>query len=898
MFDELGNIKQGTFKDNIKASAAQPITLHYINLEDAGSSRIKLFKICELHGGLVDRVLSPNDSRAKKVMQQSTTARVVSWEQKEELYVFNGRYGEPIGISSSPHATLFEMSNFAPVYDLRAANGSQTNKEVVSEKSWKFKNDENIDIQRFLQGMGETELEDPETMPDKPEDAAKFLAHSNLPQLPQGRPRIPKVMPSSSSNDDSDSDTEDDSQSFNSVSSNRRNVVPPQLDASLIFGASVSAAQTIHVNRAAGADDLRTPTLRNPFPVPLTAHVSAPAVAANGHDLLVVPSQASESSQAPLLDQVTAGPPQTGDLPVYDRSYVNVDRIGLGGNAANQAAWEHKNPLPRKKTTTKSGITRRPAITSSDCQSPVLVANTGADDRNRGPSLQSSAASTSSLSLASPSAPFNNNIPTGSENWANNVVRPTTSGPKLVDDTIASTNVISHGKEADHFAGLIAASRNKTAGTSNAGPRGAKPQSSTDRDNFIIERLQVVPDISRDRKYTMNQKAGKPRNKKPQRKPTASKVVLPMPDPVPAVQNPATKNGTAAKKSSSSQATMKPLTLIDLRERYASSPSPDRSPSRSRSTSPHHREASVQESEKGITAVEQLLRAIPAISSLEGAQLVVSFGMILSSQQGSKEALPKGAVLKEILQIKLRAGVGSCETTFLTRLSTSTNDAMFMLSDIFVPGSPVSAKCQYELVIKNPDGSLSTIIMDHADRSDLQMVADSDVRGTIYVHYPIRIWDAKVTIERAVLDSPAQAVIDFVSSMQTVDEPPSFLAMIPTAAFGIEKVYAKRMFSKTVQDGLELFVTEAQELALESRDDATYNVKVAAFSKERMENEQRLWWECGLRSDVVDPERARELQCVIDRMVTKMDGVGYGTKGPWTKAEVTDGQGVVEQWFW
>jgi hypothetical protein len=270
--------------------------------------------------------------------------------------------------------------------------------------------------------------------------------------------------------------------------------------------------------------------------------------------------------------------------------------------------------------------------------------------------------------------------------------------------------------------------------------------------------------------------------------------------------------------------------------------------------------------------------------------------MILLQQQQVKQPLQKGAITKETLQAKLQSSESSVDANFFPRLTTSTSDALFLLD--LVPGSPVSATTQYEIVVKNAEGSLRVIKIDNTDKNSFYVGYPSEPRGVSYIHYPIRIWDAKASVEMAKVDNSLDSIAkEFISSMQTTGEAPSFMAMIPSGSFGIEKVYAKRIFSKVLPNGVELIVTEVQDLALESVNDPRYNFKAIVLPGEEMADTQRLWWECELRADAVDDEMAVMLQNLTDRIVSEMDGVGYVNKGPWEKTSV-EAQGVTEQWFW
>jgi hypothetical protein len=216
-----------------------------------------------------------------------------------------------------------------------------------------------------------------------------------------------------------------------------------------------------------------------------------------------------------------------------------------------------------------------------------------------------------------------------------------------------------------------------------------------------------------------------------------------------------------------------------------------------------------------------------------------------------------------------------------------------------VKGSSISATMQYEIVVKNVEGSLRTIKIDNSNKNSFHVDHPSEPRCVSYIHYPIRIWDAKAIVEKAKIDNSMNGIAtEFISSMQTIDDAPSFIAMIPSGSFGIEKVYAKRIFSKTVSNAVEFPVIEVQDLALESINDPRYNFKAIVLPDVEMINSQRLWWKCELHADVLDDEMAAMLQGLTDVIVSEMDGVGYANKGPWEKTSVEEAQDVADQWFW
>jgi hypothetical protein len=947
-------------------------TLHSVNLEQTSGSRIKLFRLGELPDGLVDRILCSRDSTSKKAMESGVTSRTVRWDPTNEVYIFNGRVGSPIHIANSTNVQLLYDTRFNSVSDSRGFQKPASQVQDVPVEEWDFKPGQTPTIDRFLEGMYETELIDPNTKPEEPEDAIKFLAHSTLPQLPQGRPRVPRVTHTESSgddSDDSDSGTEDGSKASSDTtnkhdSAHLQSHKPYTTNAHRIFGLPSTSTQEYISNGSAtirGGGE-KTPTGSKAFPsanTPLQMSTDLQSgkerSQASSFDSLRKDERSKSTNPTLSSNEDNKSSTHVDNFPTWDRKYAAVDKVGLTGVATNQATWIHENPSPKKKAN-KSGIALRPASTQSQATTPLLSAISDAAKsvlaRPSSNSRLSSGTSSSSYSLASPGLPPQDSARWSPQKWSNKVILPKAGDLKLMDDTAgmatkpskkpppglqeyekrcvqsstaprqvtstpASTmqsisgtadanllvDVSENENELEQFNSVISdlriqgASRlNKPTpprGTSthqsfrpsysqhtNSNPNGLQERESGLKGNGIIERLHATPDDSKLKRYAMNQKAKKRNGRKPSQKPDVTKAVLPKPDPISAVQ--INKSMKEPPSDIIAQASKK-LQALSKSPRPSS---PDE-PHQPKKTSPP----------PPMNAIQQLLSRTISGDALAGATVHVRFGMILLQQQQVKQPLQKGAITKEMLQAKLQSSDSSVDANFFPRLTTSISDALFLLD--LAPGSPGSAMTQYEIVVKNAEGSLRIIMIDNTDKNSFHVDYPSEPGGVSYIHYPIRIWDAKASVETAKVDNSLDSIAkEFISSMQTTGEAPSFMAMIPSGSFGIEKVYAKRIFSKVLPNGVELIVTEVQDLALESVNDPRYNFKAIVLPGEEMADTQRLWWECELRADAVDGELAVMLQNLTDRIVSEMDGVGYVNKGPWEKTSVEEAQGATEQWFW
>jgi hypothetical protein len=124
------------------------------------------------------------------------------------------------------------------------------------------------------------------------------------------------------------------------------------------------------------------------------------------------------------------------------------------------------------------------------------------------------------------------------------------------------------------------------------------------------------------------------------------------------------------------------------------------------------------------------------------------------------------------------------------------------------------------------------------------------------------------------------AITDFVSSMHTDGNAPSFRAFVSPAQFTIDGVVARRVFSYEL-DGMKLCLLETQDLEVfRPTHRRHYNfLAKAAESRDSMVADHRLWWEVRLETN--DLHMAEQMRSRIDELVNGMDGVGLDNVGPW-----------------
>lgn len=725
------------------------IIRHFLILEKPSETLLKLLRLGDLPDPVVDRFLSTNDTNLDKAIKTGITARTVYWNPEHETYVFNGRCGAAIH-HYSPNAHLLTTSAFNSLSDERVYTGPTTSESDVPVRTWTLKNGETPTVNRFLEGMGEVEMVDPNTEPETPEDAANFLSHHTLPALPHGRPRVPRAVASDSSGEDSDSDSNIGSETSRTRRTNNPHIRQGDSDtrptnAARVFGLQVNidrACQASYTNiddtpstSASSFDGQTTPTLANPFPSSNESPFLLPTynrTSADGHasSSETGVSASSNGDNPSLVSNDVSESVHT--IPTYDRPYASVDRVGLGGIAANQATWEHENPGPKKSTTNRSGVGRRQMLKSAIISPPPMPgqkSKVGPEPSAGSHHTLSSVKSSSSSSLLPPSSAYRTVDRavdhTGLYAWPNRVTRPKVSGRRLVDDT-------NEGEERPS---------KLPPGLQEFGKRQASipPVTKGDSDCPILERVRAVPSHKYHiKRYTMNQQAKKPKSKKLNQKQLALKAELPLPEPLKLPFNTKFKKDSTAKKDS----------LVEQQSGESN---------KLHGLSHQDRAAPPQEvPAKQKTAIEELLHMVTDFSLLQDSTVCVRFGLILMQQNEAKDALQKGVATKEKLQANFDAASDSIHTYFLPRLTTSNTDALFMLD--LIPGSPVTTMTKYEIVTKNAEGSLATIKFDTSNRYYFQVTRSEELLGTMFLHYPIHIWVSKLMGRRVRLSSQLNVI--------------------------------------------------------------------------------------------------------------------------------------------
>ena len=922
------------------------IVHHMVSMEQSSTATVSYFKLRDLPGDFLQRTLTGSCNETPKALEIGVTCRAVRWNSSREKYVFNGRVGAPINGQAIPSEKSFGSTTYVPLDDGRhhAIDAVQGNQQQQQPRTWKFKGDAPESLQRFVQGMGEIIPDDPGNMPEVPPDAKKFQARPENQIAGPGRTRVPKGATAL----DSSEDEEDVSKTplagavttFNQLLTRQANAGDAH---------SESEEDSLSDN---SVDD-KTPTFKDLFhktsaglvPSPPPSQVPDAVIEVKAAYLSLRTSHEGEKGAISVSRSISeterdeSRPGQPNSFHTSDRKYARLDKAGLTSIASNQAQWEHENPTSPKPNTNRYGISRRQPPESAQTLVPVPTnGSSAAMSLSIGPELQKSRYQSTPATLYSAEggsiavggSAYNHST---SSPWANKVVRPKPSPTKLIDDTAPQspsppnlppglvppptpgfrkvTGPKLTGSQTGDDEMLIDLSHDESKYlTPNAAPSDemvmcnllrpsdtpaiASASASScvlEDDDKIIERLQQFTEEPGRKRDTMRQKKGKGQNgsskkAKSKNNATNSKAELPKPDPLPPPKKPAAIKKEKPASGLQTNASTSTLTGYEgsahARQKSLKSLPGD--------------EKDQPEGTEPVNGIAQLVQQVMLRQNVAGSETFVQLGLILT--QHNNKDICKGSLTPATLQRELQDAGVALQTDFLPRMTTFAVDASYMLG--LVVGNKATAKVQYEILIKNSEGSLRVVKFDQMAKHDFLVLRSDSELGTLYMHFPVRVWDAKVLINKPEVD---ELIMDsagtFVSSMQTVGEAPIFQAMVPSDSFTVEKVYVKKVFTKQSADEIELHVTEVQELVMVSLTDPRYNFKAIALQVEEMIEEHRLWWECSLHVSSVDAVPAPKLQSVVDDMVSKMDDVGFKNKGPWVRGEIEEeGSIATEIRFW
>jgi len=285
-----------------------------------------------------------------------------------------------------------------------------------------------------------------------------------------------------------------------------------------------------------------------------------------------------------------------------------------------------------------------------------------------------------------------------------------------------------------------------------------------------------------------------------------------------------------------------------------------------------------------VLGLSKLVQAVSSSRDITGAKLEVQFGLLLTSH-ATKHFLDGVRSITKVEKM-LTETASDTRTDFLSRMTTSDTDALFLLS--LLGDAETRSKVEYEIQLKTLNGESRIVRFEQETPADFLVFDAALTLGTMSMHYPMRVWDARATVINPEVDIElTDAVRPFMESIRTNIPAPSFRARVPSQTFSVEGVQVKRVFSKTMDD-IDCRVTEVQDLCLESADGSDFNFAACAYPRAMLMENQRLWWEFSLHAAKVDMISASRLQGLVDELMTQIDGVGFHNQGPFVWQEVEE----------
>lgn len=863
-----------------------PPEVHLVSFDGINAfGKVKAFRLHELPDALRNRAVGRHEIGN---LADAITFRRVRWDQPAEQHFFDASIGHEL-----PELSSEEAADLAMLLDVLAFNdfGSEINlpqphRPERGVRHFEFVNEEPT-IDQWLEGMGETRQVDPKTEPEMTRDAQRFASGPSL-QSNTGRIRKPLGMTLAElrepemtvqtektqtqinntfaallkSGADGDSDTES-SESTADDASILDNIKP------------ASIAELVE----------RKPIARPSQSREHSGERSATDSKTDGA-LALQRTQGEEASGALAVFSKTLLPEE--DFPTYEKSYANVDGVGLCGDAVNQVNWEKENATRLSTYPNNYGSQTYEALLSSRAESVSKSMSAGKDLHRK--------QITSVTPMTYRETPLG-----GDEPWADNIVAPIITVPmgNLID-TDGSLQADGRPKAPKFPPGLfppLGSSENQQSSKTDTPSIRVAAQSKDshltlieeqmrpspkheeellmqfeDDETPVIERVQPQHDSDPRLFRTMDQKAPKPKNQKKKPKasnikaapPRAAQLELPSPPPPPKPQK-ATDSATLQKQKH---------TQSDTRDVNANESAP-------------------------------LYRLQPTIDSLlmssflglRRPDVVVQFGLILMT--GAEHLAANKALRCDELQDQLdELSAERCSTSFVGTLGRKSKDGVFLLRlPVTLPGSgsPYAESSQlvkawtdseeyaiddrrlYEITIVVPGGHKWNLIFDQDRPQDAKITqADTDQQD-VFVHYPLRVWDARIrpvsagTGGQELGSSLKRSIKTFLKTLNTPEEEcgetrPIFEAIIPDATFQVTNVLAKRALTQNLRAGTWI-VTQVWDLHLSFKREG-----VVAFAKPEdiMEDEGRLWWEAALQHG-----GGEELAATMNEIVERLDSVGW-----------------------
>ncbi|KAK5144351.1 hypothetical protein LTR32_003705 [Rachicladosporium monterosium] len=394
----------------------------------------------------------------------------------------------------------------------------------------------------------------------------------------------------------------------------------------------------------------------------------------------------------------------------------------------------------------------------------------------------------------------------------------------------------------------------------------SSPMEHPDDDDPIVERRQSPMDEKTRKKDTMGQRAPN-RGKGKGSVKVKGKIQLPLPDPVPPPKKPKVSEKRKVSKPEAGAATKRSKAFPPCDVQAAAEPHDSLSPSD---------DPQFDHRQKLENLVFASLNYHPDVS------MEIRFGMVLFAYM--EKSIRKGSFNSSSFMPNAVQATMVC-----LRLTTSTADAKHIL-ELPDGDSPNHAHSYYEFRVRDDAGNRRGILS--SSDATVRPSDDSDVIGKAYMHCPYRTWDAQYVLRGPQSEFDKEAVEQLLASITTGGTLPLLYAKIPHA-FTIEGVLVKREFHRVFREGVRIVVTECQELYVQSLNEPSANLRAWCDDRDVMIGKQRLWWEAKIVAERVDD--IGEMKELVDKMVSGMDDVGAGNKGPWMPSLMERMEEVVPQ---
>ncbi|KAK0247654.1 hypothetical protein B0A54_16872 [Friedmanniomyces endolithicus] len=890
----------------LQSTPALPdLTLHLINTEDS-SPALKLFRLSELPAGLLERVLAnPGDPAQKRMIDTGYTCRAVcAAGSGRGEDVFNGRIGQPLpSLSQEEEIAFLAQAPFQTLVGTSANTEAEPEPEPEPEvRHWRFKEGHEVNFKQWLNGMGKTELYDPDERPVVPQDAARMLASDQLPAL--GRMRVAKGAQAMAAETEYDSGTEGPSTSklrnFSALLGAKATGDSESESSKSALGESSSesgeitkAGKAAFRSLLASSETYQTsPSRQNGksrqrVQVPLPPVVHSDSARPIKHPSMEKPTPSRSAQTSDNTDNMPQADQHMHQLQNYGKEWAAVDNIGLTARPDSQALWQTEHPSKRK--TPKK---RRIQLVTPSLQ--ALAPDTTGDgasmysvSADRLPEFDSPLlASNRAIALRTVHDATETHDRSDTSPWENIVVRAQPPQGTLVDDTAP----VGDGKPVALPPGLgppparkpirdnvtewlhrnVQTERHLTSFEDTPGatlspgsfPRllvlrpavkeHASPVELLDDDDPIIERQQSPMDERMQKKDTMRQRAPN-RGKGKGNVKAKGKVQLPLPDPVPPPKKPKVSDKRKVSKPEASAATKKVKTSPKNDEQATAVPHDSLSPSDDPQFD--HRQK-----------LESLVFA--SLNYHHDLSLEIRFGILLFAYM--QKSIRKGSFNSSSFKPNAVQATMMC-----LRLTTSTADAKHIL-ELPDGDTPNHAHSYYEFKVRDDAGNRRSVLS--SSDAKIRPSDDCEIIGKAYMHCPYRIWDAQYVLRGPPSEFAKEAVEQLLASITTSGTPPSLHAKVPHA-FAVEGVLVKREFHRVFREGVRIVVTECQELYVQSLNEPSANLRAWCDGRDVMIAKQRLWWEAKIVAERVD--NVGEMHELVNKMVLGMDDVGAGNKGPW-----------------